>query len=1042
MKHRLLAVIGILTMLLVPLFNPGVVHAQASASGAVFAWGWNNYGQNSVPADLSGVTTIAAGIYHTLALKADGTVVAWGKNDYGQSSVPDGLNGVAAISAGSSHSLALKADGTIVAWGANSFGQITVPAGLDHIAAIAAGGWHTLALKADGTVVAWGTNSGGQITVPAGLDYVTAIAAGYEHSLALKADGTVVAWGRNNYGQSSVPAGLTDVMAIAAGGHHNLVLKANGTVVPWGDSAFGQNNLPAGLSGVVAIAAGGYHNVALKAESAATGWGNNAFDKISALSGLRGVTAIAAGHYNSLTLKADGSVIALGSNIFGLIDVPADLTGITDISAGYQHIMALKADGTVVAWGDNASGQSSVPAGLDHVTAIGAGNIHSVALKADGTVVAWGYDSTVPAGLDNVTAIAVGSYHTLALKVDGTVVAWGISGAPQSLPADLSGVMAIAAGGHHSLALKVDGTVVAWGSNTYGQATVPDGLSAVTAIAAGFYHSLALKADGTVVAWGRNDYGQSSVPAGLNGVTAIAAGSLHSLALVPDQDGDGIPDIYDNCPAMPNTNQADADGDGVGDACEVYIAPAITTQPQNQTVYVGDAVSFSAAASGDPAPSLQWQVNAGTTWTDIPGATVSPLTFTASFDQNGNQYRAVFTNCAGSAASNSATLSVSKKSATVTLADLTQAYDGQPKPVTVTTEPAGLNVIVTYGGSPTAPAAAGSYAVLATVNDPNYQSSASGTLIIQPRPIEVTADAKTKVAGEQDPLLTYQITSGSLAFGDAFSGALARDPGEEAGDYAITQGGLSAGSNYELIYVGAKLTILPASGNTAPTANPGGPYLGAVNTAIQFDGSLSSDPDGDPLTYAWTFGDGATGTDVAPTHSYTAAGIYNVCLTVNDGSLASAPACTLAVVYDPSAGFVTGGGWIDSPAGAYKADETLAGRATFGFMSKYQKGASIPTGNAAFEFALAGLDFSSTSYNWLVVNQAGTNAQFKGSGLVNGAADPNGNAYKFMLWAGDGSPDTFRIRIWWEDAAGEHDVYDNGVAQPIGGGNIVVHTGK
>jgi hypothetical protein len=47
-----------------------------------------------------------------------------------------------------------------------------------------------------------------------------------------------------------------------------------------------------------------------------------------------------------------------------------------------------------------------------------------------------------------------------------------------------------------------------------------------------------------------------------------------------------------------------------------------------------------------------------------------------------------------------------------------------------------------------------------------------------------------------------------------------------------------------------------------------------------------------------------------------------------------------------------------------------------------------------------------------------------------------------MLWAGDSSPDTFRIRIWWEDSAGEHDVYDNGISQVIGGGNIVVHTVK
>jgi len=230
------------------------------------------------------------------------------------------------------------------------------------------------------------------------------------------------------------------------------------------------------------------------------------------------------------------------------------------------------------------------------------------------------------------------------------------------------------------------------------------------------------------------------------------------------------------------------------------------------------------------------------------------------------------------------------------------------------------------------------------------------------------------------------------------------------------------------------------SPNAAPTANPGGPYLGAMNTPFAFDGSGSSDPDGDPLTYAWDFGDNTTGIGALPIHSYPAAGIYNTCLTVNDGSLDSAPACTMAVVYDPSAGLVTGGGWIDSRAGAYKADETLAEKATFGFVSKYQKGASVPTGNTAFAFDLAELTFSSQSYEWLVVNQAGTNAQFKGTGLINGAADPNGKAYKFMLWASDGSPDTFRIRIWWEDALGvEIVVYDNDADQPIGGGNIVVH---
>jgi hypothetical protein len=149
----------------------------------------------------------------------------------------------------------------------------------------------------------------------------------------------------------------------------------------------------------------------------------------------------------------------------------------------------------------------------------------------------------------------------------------------------------------------------------------------------------------------------------------------------------------------------------------------------------------------------------------------------------------------------------------------------------------------------------------------------------------------------------------------------------------------------------------------------------------------------------------------------------------------------MVVVCDPVPGS-SRGGWILSPAGAYKPDASLTGKATFGFVSKYKKGATVPTGNTAFEFDVAGMEFASQSYEWLVVNQNGTNAQFKGSGMINGAGDTNGNAYKFMLWASDGSPDTFRIRIWWEDASGQHDVYDNGIDQAIGGGNIVVHTGN
>jgi PKD repeat protein len=81
----------------------------------------------------------------------------------------------------------------------------------------------------------------------------------------------------------------------------------------------------------------------------------------------------------------------------------------------------------------------------------------------------------------------------------------------------------------------------------------------------------------------------------------------------------------------------------------------------------------------------------------------------------------------------------------------------------------------------------------------------------------------------------------------------------------------------------------PEPDNHPPLAHAGGPtYVGSAGTAITFDGSQSSDPDGDPLTYFWSFGDGNTGTGMNPQHTYAAAGEYFVTLVVNDGQHDSA----------------------------------------------------------------------------------------------------------------------------------------------------------
>ena len=86
--------------------------------------------------------------------------------------------------------------------------------------------------------------------------------------------------------------------------------------------------------------------------------------------------------------------------------------------------------------------------------------------------------------------------------------------------------------------------------------------------------------------------------------------------------------------------------------------------------------------------------------------------------------------------------------------------------------------------------------------------------------------------------------------------------------------------------------------NTPPVADPGGPYAGTEDVPVAFDGSGSSDLDGDTLTYAWDFGDSGSGTGVAPSHTYLAGGDYTVTLVVNDGFVDSPPVTTTAAVTD------------------------------------------------------------------------------------------------------------------------------------------------
>lgn len=249
-------------------------------------------------------------------------------------------------------------------------------------------------------------------------------------------------------------------------------------------------------------------------------------------------------------------------------------------------------------------------------------------------------------------------------------------------------------------------------------------------------------------------------------------------------------------------------------------------------------------------------------------------------------------------------------------------------------------------------------------------------------------------------------------------------------------------SDHDPVIVGLNLLNYPPE--LGEVSAPITPVM--VNTSVDVNVPFTDADALDTHTAVWDWGDGTTSAGmvteaggagvITGDHVYTTPGLYAIQVTVSDDFGNSDTATfEFVVVYDPNGGFVTGGGWIDSPAGAYLLDPTLEGKATFGFVAKYKKGASVPEGNTEFQFKAGDLNFKSTGYEWLVV--AGSKAQFKGVGTINGLGE-----YKFMITALDGNPDAFRVKIWYEDGSGEITIYDNGSNQPIGGGSIVVHSAK
>ena len=599
---------------------PGYHSLVVKTDGSLWAWGRNNNGQlgdgttsdSHVPSKvLEGVSKVATGTYHSLAVKTDGSLWAWGYNSDGQ--VGNGtsgsgtnlstpvriMDGVVQVAAGCYHSLAVKTDGSLWAWGYNYYGQVgngTSGSGtdvstpvkiMDGVVQVAAGRSHSLAVKSDGTLWAWGYNyygqvgngnsgSGTNISTPVKImDSVSKIYAGSYHSLAIKTDGTLWAWGNNDSFclgdgtgvNKTTPVKIMDDVEMASGGSANtFILKTDGSLWACGDIDY------------------------IGKLQTSSSWAISNPIEI-----MKGVSEVASQGYNTICVTTDGEVMAWGDNTYGqlgvlysnqLSPVKVPINGsIASISAGGNSSMAISTNGILYGWGSNGNGElglgdrtpkvnpCQIIANVSQATMGYASN--AAAVKTDNSLWEWGSNcrtsntmrvtpTSTMTGIKNVTA---GYCNIFAIKTDNSLWAWGRNDDGELGVGDtedrtepvkvMDGVSQVAAGCNHTLALKIDGTLWAWGYNYDGQ--IGDGTSGfendkttpvkvmenVKQVAAGASHSMALKTDGTLWIWGDNvdgqlgigtyDFEAHSTPIQImSGVSKIAAGGYYSLAIKTD----------------------------------------------------------------------------------------------------------------------------------------------------------------------------------------------------------------------------------------------------------------------------------------------------------------------------------------------------------------------------------------------------------------------------------------------------------------------------------------------------------------------------
>ena len=411
---------------------------------------------------LTGVVAIAAGYADNLALKNDGTVWAWGRGDMGQlgndstgnSSVPvqvkdptgtSYLSGVTAVASGAFHNLALKGGGTVWGWGNNADGELGINSGGVF------GAYSSLPL---------------QVKDPTGASFlmgISAIAGGYYHSLAAKSDGSAWAWGGNSAGQlgndttaaSKLPVqvgGIVGCVAVAGGALHSLAVIGN--PVPSVSITSSQNpsavGLPITFTAAVTSAAAGMPTGTVTFLDGTTTLGAQVLVNGQAVFS---TSSLSSGAHTITVSYSGDSTFSAGQS--SLAQVVWDAWLPADISVGSDNrsrVLWMNPDGRAVLWSlDRTTGNytqgpvfgpydggawqaSRIACGKDGIS-------HVLWTKRDGTLSLWwlGADNTfqknmiygpfagwiatdIAVGTDNLTRILWTNVN------DGRAIVWSVDG--------------------------------------------------------------------------------------------------------------------------------------------------------------------------------------------------------------------------------------------------------------------------------------------------------------------------------------------------------------------------------------------------------------------------------------------------------------------------------------------------------------------------------------------------------------------------------------------------------------------------------------